>query len=45
MLSLKEKVESLLPTIEQLNRDDVKSYFPLVDDKALIQIFKDTYNV
>ena len=45
MLSLKEKVESILPTIEQLNRDDVKSYFPLVDDKALIQIFKDTYNV
>lgn len=45
MLSFKEKVESLLPTIEQLDRNDVKSYFPLVDDKALIQLFKDTYNV
>jgi hypothetical protein len=45
MLSLKEKVESILPTIKQLDRDKIKSYFPLVDDKALIQLFKDIYNV
>ena len=45
MLSLKEKVESILPTINQLDRDKIKSYFPLVDDKALIQLFKDIYNV
>lgn len=45
MIELKEKIESLLPNIEQLDRESIKSYFPLVNDKVLIQVFRDTYNV
>lgn len=45
MISYQATVQSLLPEIEQLDRDSIRSYFPLVDDKALIALFKDTYNV
>lgn len=33
---------NLLPEIEKLDRSKIRSYFPLVDDVALIQYFKDT---
>lgn len=42
MLTYQAQLEALLPEIEQLDRADIKSYYPLIDDLALIQIFKDT---
>lgn len=45
MIELKEKAISLLPSIEKIDRESIRSFFPLVDDLALIKLFKDTYNV
>lgn len=41
MINLQATVKSLLPDIEQLDRDSIKSYYPLVDDLALIKLFKE----
>ena len=41
MIHFQATVQSLLPEIEQLDRGSIKSYYPLVDDVALIQLFKD----
>lgn len=45
MISLQATVQTLLPSIEKIDRDSIRSYFPLIDDLALIKLFKDTYNV
>jgi len=42
MISLQERVQKLLPEMEKLDRSKIRSYYPLVDDVALIQYFKDT---
>jgi predicted transcriptional regulator len=42
MISFKEKVQELLPDMEKLDRSKIRSYYPLVDDVALIQCFKNT---
>lgn len=42
MKEYKDTVLALLPEIEKLDRSKIRSYFPLVDDIALIQHFKDT---
>jgi hypothetical protein len=42
MMDLQSKVSEMMPMIDELDRDSIKSYFPLVDDVALIQYFKDT---
>lgn len=41
----RDTVLSLFNDIKQLDRSRIKSYYPLVDDTALIELFKDTYNV
>jgi len=40
MVSCQEKVKAMLPEIEQLNRSKIRSYYPLVDDVALTEYFK-----
>lgn len=40
MVACQEKVQAMLPEIEQLNRSRIRSYYPIVDDLALIQSFK-----
>lgn len=40
MVTFQEKVQAMLPEIEQLNRARIRSYYPLVDDVALTQYFK-----
>lgn len=40
MIACQEKVKAMLPEIEQLNRSRIRSYYPLVDDVALIEYFK-----
>jgi len=40
MIHLQATVKSLLPDIEALDRDSIHSYYPLVDDLALIKLFK-----
>lgn len=42
MISFQERVQKLLPDMEKLDRSKIRSYYPLVDDIALIQYFKDT---
>lgn len=42
MINAQEIVQALLPSIEKLDRDSIKSYYPLLDDRSLIQLFKDT---
>lgn len=42
MISFQERVQELLPDMEKLDRSKIRSYYPLVDDAALIQYFKDT---
>jgi hypothetical protein len=42
MISFQERVQELLPDMEKLDRSKIRSYYPLVDDIALIQYFKDT---
>lgn len=41
MIDYEASVKDFLPEIEKLDRDNIKSYFPLVDDIALIKIFKE----
>ncbi len=41
MIVCQEKVQAMLPEIEQLNRSRIRSYYPLVDDLTLIQYFKE----
>lgn len=41
MIHLQAIVQSLLPDIEQLDMDSIRSYYPLVDDVALIKLFKE----
>ena len=42
MISFQERVQELLPDMEKLDRSKIRSYFPLLDDIAVIQYFKDT---
>jgi len=42
MVAFQERVQELLPDMEKLDRSKIRSYYPLVDDAALIQYFKDT---
>lgn len=42
MISFQERLQELLPDMEKLDRSKIRSYYPLVDDVALIQYFKDT---
>jgi len=42
MISFQERVQELLPDMEKLDRSKIQSYYPLVDDVALIQRFKET---
>lgn len=41
MLSLQATVSSLLPNMEKLNRTNIRSYYPLIDDVELIKLFKE----
>ena len=41
MISFQERVQELLPDMEKLDRSKIRSYYPLVDDVALIQYFKE----
>ncbi len=41
MIDYEASVKDFLPEIEKIDRDNIKSYFPLVDDIALIKIFKE----
>ena len=45
MITLQATVQTLLPSIEKIYRENIRSYFPLIDDLALIKVFKDTYHV
>lgn len=45
MIDCQEKVQAMLPEIEQLNRSRVRSYYPLVDDAELIYDFKKTIGI
>ena len=45
MISFQERVQKLLPDMEKLDRSKIRSYYPLVDDIALIQYFKDTVGI
>lgn len=40
MISFQERVQELLPNMEKLDRSKIRSYYPLLDDMALIQYFK-----
>ncbi|KEC82421.1 MULTISPECIES: hypothetical protein [Acinetobacter] len=40
MVAFQEKVQELLPDMEKLDRSKIRSYYPLIDDVALIQYFK-----
>ena len=40
MISFQERVQELLPDMEKLDRSKIRSYYPLLDDMALIQYFK-----
>lgn len=41
MVSFQETVQEMLPDMEKLDRSKIRSYYPLVDDVALIQYFKE----
>lgn len=45
MIACQEKVQAMLPEIEQLNRARIRSYYPLIDDNVLLQYFKNTVGV
>jgi hypothetical protein len=45
MISFQERVQELLPDMEKLDRSKIRSYYPLLDDIALIQYFKDTIGI
>lgn len=40
MIDAQDFVENMLPEIEKLDRSKIRSSFPLVDDIALIKLFK-----
>ena len=40
MVACQEKVQAMLSEIEQIDRSKIRSYYPLIDDIALIQSFK-----
>jgi len=42
MISFQDEVQAMLPEIEELDRSRIRSYYPLIDDVALIQYFRDT---
>jgi replication-associated recombination protein RarA len=42
MKEYEDKVLALLSEIEKLDRSKIRSFFPLVDDVVLIQVFKET---
>ena len=42
MISFQERVQNLLPDMEKLDRSKIRSYYPLLNDIALIRYFKDT---
>lgn len=42
MISFQERLQELLPDMEKLDRSKIRSYYPLLDDMALIRYFKDT---
>jgi hypothetical protein len=41
MIDAQDFVENMLPEIEKLDRSKIRSSFPLVDDVALIKLFKE----
>jgi hypothetical protein len=41
MVSFQEIVQGMLPDMEKLDRSKIRSYYPLLDDIALIRYFKD----
>ena len=41
MVSFQETVQGMLPDMEKLDRSKIRSYYPLVNDLALIQYFKE----
>ncbi|WP_151753896.1 hypothetical protein [Acinetobacter soli] len=41
MVSFQETVQGMLPDMEKLDRSKIRSYYPLVDDVALIKHFKE----
>lgn len=41
MVSFQETVQVMLPNMEKLDRSKIRSYYPLVNDLALIQYFKE----
>lgn len=45
MVAFQETVQGMLPDIEKLDRSKIRSYYPLVDDMALIRYFKDMVGV
>ena len=45
MISCQERVQKLLPDMEKLDRSKIRSYYPLLDDMALIQYFKNTVGI
>lgn len=40
MILFQEEVQAMLPDMEKLDRSKIQSYYPLVDEIALIQYFK-----
>lgn len=42
MKEYEDTVLALLPDIEKLDKSKIKSFFPLVDDVGLLQLFKET---
>lgn len=41
MVSFQMTVQKMLPDMDKLDRSKIRSYYPLVDDVALIQYFKE----
>lgn len=41
MIDAQDFVKNMLPEIEKIDRAKIRSLFPLVDDIALIQLFKE----
>jgi len=42
LIDTQKFLEGMLPDIENFDRSKIRSSFPLVDDVALIQLFKNT---
>jgi len=45
MISFQQTVQEMLPDMAKLDRSKIRSYYPLVDDLALIHYFKETVGV